>query len=99
MKYNIRKEGSTLFVAVEGELDVRTSPELEENLLPALKGVTEAEIDLEGLYYLSSAGLRVLLAASKAMEEQDGEMTVKNVSEDVMDILKVTGFDNLFTIV
>ena len=97
MKYDITKEGSKLFVTVEGELDVRTSPEFEKALMPALEGITEAEIDLKELYYLSSAGLRVLLEATKIMDKQ-GKMVVRNVTEDVMDILKVTGFDSLFTI-
>ncbi len=97
MKYDIKQEEKTLLVAVEGELDVRTSPEFQDALLPALDGITKAEIDLKDLHYISSAGLRVLLAAAKVMDNQ-GEMTVKNVSEDVMDIFKITGFDELLDI-
>lgn len=97
MTYNMTQEEKTLRVAVEGELDVRTSPEFQDALLPALDGVAELEIDLKDLNYISSAGLRVLLAAAKVMDNQ-GEMVVKNVSEDVMDIFKITGFDELLDV-
>ena len=97
MTYNMTQEEKTLRVAVEGELDVRTSPEFQDALLPALDGVSELEIDLKDLNYISSAGLRVLLAAAKVMDNQ-GEMVVKNVSADVMDIFKITGFDDLLDV-
>ena len=97
MKYDIKREENKLLVKVEGELDVRTSPEFQDALIPALEGITDAEIDLAELVYISSAGLRVLLAATKIMEKQ-GEMNVKNVNEDIMDIFKVTGFDEMLDI-
>ena len=97
MKYNLKQEDTKLIVNVEGELDVRTSPEFEQALLPALSGVKELVIDLEGLEYISSAGLRVLLSAAKVMEDQ-GEMVVKNAGETVMEVFEITGFDDLLNI-
>ncbi len=97
MKFDMNQEGTRLTVNVEGELDVRTSPELEKELMPALEGITEAVIDLKEVTYLSSAGLRTLLSAAKLMDRQ-GKMVVKNVSDDVMEILKITGFDSLLTL-
>ena len=97
MKYNLKQEDTKLIVNVEGELDVRTSPEFEQALLPALGGVKELVIDLEGLEYISSAGLRVLLSAAKVMEDQ-GEMVVKNAGETVMEVFEITGFDDLLNI-
>ena len=97
MKFDMNQEGTRLTVNVEGELDVRTSPELEKELMPALEGITEAVIDLKEVTYLSSAGLRTLLSAAKLMDRQ-GKVVVKNVSNDVMEILKITGFDSLLTL-
>ena len=97
MRFNISQEGVKLICEIEGELDVRTSPDLERELIPALENKTEAVIDLKGVTYLSSAGLRVLLQAAKIMDQQ-GKMTVKNVDEEVMLILQVTGFDSLLNI-
>ena len=97
MRFNISQEGVKLICEIEGELDVRTSPDLERELIPALENKTEAVIDLKGVTYLSSAGLRVLLQAAKIMDQQ-GKLTVKNVDEEVMLILQVTGFDSLLNI-
>lgn len=89
--------GSTLTVAVEGRLDTITAPELETTLKSSLDGVTELIIDIEKLDYISSAGLRVLLSAQKTMNGK-GKMSVRNVSETVMEIFEVTGFSDILTI-
>lgn len=96
---NINKNlnGSQLTVALTGRLDTTTSPELENELNASLEGVTDLVFDLKDLEYVSSAGLRVLLAANKKMVKQ-GSMVVKNVSEDVMEIFDVTGFVDILTI-
>lgn len=63
----------------------------------SLLGVTKLTLDFINLEYLSSAGLRVLLAAQKAMNKQ-GEMVIKNVNETITDIFEVTGFSEVLTI-
>ena len=78
-------------MALEGELDSTNYHELEEALGASLKGVKELVFDFAKLDYISSAGLRVLLTARKAMEKQ-GEMIVINANENVLDIFDVTGF-------
>ena len=90
---NIEKkaDGEKLVIALEGRLDTTTAPQLESELGTCLDGVKELVFDLEKLEYISSAGLRVLLSAMQRMEQQ-GEMVVRNVSSDVMDVLEVTGF-------
>ena len=94
---NIKKEldGATLKVAVEGRLDTTTAPQLEAEL--KLEGVKDLKLDFEKLEYLSSAGLRVILAAQKVMNRQ-GKMTVCNVNETVMEVFEVTGFIDILTI-
>ena len=91
------KNGNALTIALEGRLDTMTSPELEAALNDALIGVEELTFDFEKLEYISSAGLRVLLAAQKTMNRQ-GSMKVKNVNEIVMEIFDVTGFADILTI-
>ena len=94
----IRKEqnGGTLDIAPEGRLDTTTAPELEAEL-KNLEGVTELKFDLAGLEYISSAGLRVLLSAHKAMSPKGG-MKVTNVNEIVKEVFEVTGFSDILTI-
>ena len=96
---NITKnnEGSALNVALEGRLDTTTAPQLEGDLMGALGGVTKLTLDFEKLEYISSAGLRVLLSAQKVMNKQ-GEMTIKNVNDVIMEIFEVTGFTDILTI-
>ena len=91
------KNENALTVALEGRLDTMTAPELEAALKTALEGVEELTFDFEKLDYISSAGLRVLLAAQKTMNNQ-GSMKVKNANEIIMEIFEVTGFADILTI-
>ena len=84
-------------LALEGRLDTNTAPELEEALKNSIEGITELTIDMKGLDYLSSAGLRVLLGAQKTMNKQ-GTMQVTNVNDTIMEIFEVTGFADILTI-
>lgn len=89
--------GSTLTIALEGRMDTTTAPKLEAELKTALDGITELVIDLNELKYISSAGLRVLLAAQKVMNRQ-GSMVIRNANADLMEIFEVTGFCDILTI-
>lgn len=89
--------GSTLNVVLSGRLDTITAPQLEAELTASLDGITELILDFQNLEYLSSAGLRVLLAAQKVMNRQ-GTMTVMHVSDTVHEIFEVTGFIDILTI-
>lgn len=91
-------ENGTLRIALEGRLDTNTAPQLETELKTSLSGVTELELDFSGLEYISSAGLRVLLAAQKTMSRQ-GKMTIRNVNETIMEVFEITGFVEILTIV
>ncbi|MDO5439259.1 MAG: STAS domain-containing protein [Erysipelotrichaceae bacterium] len=86
-----------LCLSLEGRLDSQTSQQLETEMMVALPGVEELTFDMKGLEYISSAGLRVLLVAMKAMAKQ-GKMKLVNVGETVRDILDVTGFSDILTI-
>ena len=90
-------EDSKLTVAVKGRLDTTTAPELEEALQAEMEGLTELELDFSELEYISSAGLRVLLATQKIMQGQ-GTMTVTGVNDIVMEVFEVTGFCDILNI-
>lgn len=97
MKITKYLNGTQLSLVLEGRLDTTTAPELEKELDSALEGVTELIFDMEGLDYLSSAGLRILLGAQKTMKKQ-GSMKVIHVNETIMEIFEVTGFADILTI-
>ena len=96
---NIKKiaDGAALTVALEGRLDTSSSPRLDAELHDSLEGVTSLELDLEGLEYISSAGLRVFLYAYKVMKRQ-GSMKLVHVNDVIMEIFEVTGFSDILTI-
>ena len=86
------KEGSKLMVALSGRLDTSAAPGAQKEIMGSLDGVEELVYDLENLEYISSAGLRILIASLKEMKAKDGTMTLINVSEGVREILDLTGF-------
>ena len=89
--------GSELNVTITGRLDTTTAPQLEAELKQSLTGIEKLVLDFTALEYLSSAGLRVLLAAQKTMNKQ-GEMIIRNVNETINEIFEVTGFIDILTI-
>ena len=97
MKIKITQNDTAKQVALEGRLDTLTAPDLEKELTP-LDGVTDLLIDCKDLEYISSAGLRVLLVAHKAMAQREG-LALTNVNEMVGEVLEVTGFASVLNIV
>ena len=97
---NIQKlvENKSAVFSLVGRLDTVTAPELEQSLKETMPELTDLTLDFAGLEYISSAGLRVLLAAKKVMNKQ-GSMRIKNVAETIMEIFEVTGFSDILTIV
>ena len=89
--------GTELTVTIIGRLDTTTAPQLEAEFKQSITGVEKLVLDFATLEYLSSAGLRVLLAAQKVMNKQ-GEMVIKNVNETINEIFEVTGFIDILTI-
>ncbi len=89
--------GNELTLALEGRLDTMTAPELEQELNSSLDGAESLILDFSKLDYISSAGLRVLLSAHKAMAGKGG-MKVIHVNEIVSEVFEVTGFSDILTI-
>ena len=88
---------NALKLDIVGRLDTSTAPALDAEIKEIGEDVTELVLDLGQLDYISSAGLRVVLATQKKMNKQ-GAMKVVNVNEDVMEIFEITGFSDILTI-
>lgn len=97
MTIDKKANGSELTVTLIGRLDTTTAPALETELKEALDGTEHLILDFAALDYLSSAGLRVILAAQKIMNRQ-GDMVVRNVNDTIAEIFDVTGFSDILTI-
>ena len=92
-----KENGTELVVALEGRLDATTAHELKEALNDSLDAAESLVLDLGGLEYISSAGLRLLLMAHTTMSEKGG-MKLINVGGAVEDVLGVTGFADILNI-
>ena len=89
--------GDAVTLIVSGRLDTQTAPELENELDAVLAGIKELVFDMTGLEYVSSAGLRVILKAQKAMNAQ-GSMKLTGVNDSIMEVFDITGFLDILTI-
>lgn len=92
-----RLNGKKLIVTFNGRLDTTTAPELEKQIRESLDGVEKLVFDFKTVDQVSSAGLRVLSSTQKIMTKQ-GEMVIKNASDEVMDFFEETGFSEILNI-
>ncbi len=97
MKVTKTMNGTTLTAALEGRLDTTTSPELEREMKDELDKAEALIMDLSGLEYISSAGLRLMLSFHKAMAGKGG-MKVVHANEMVMEVFDITGFSDILDI-
>jgi anti-sigma B factor antagonist len=97
MTISKKADGNKLIIFLDGRLDTLTAPDLEKEVQKSLNGVGELIFDFEKLEYISSAGLRVLLAIERMMSDQ-GTMKVINANEIVREVFEVTGFSDIITV-
>lgn len=96
MKLTTEKNGTELTVHLSGEVNVNTAPELATLLDEELPGVQALTLDFAECDYVSSAGLRVLLATFKRMSAAGGSMSFANVGQGLMDVFQMTGLARVF---
>ena len=99
MEINKKLENGTLTINLVGRLDAVTSIELDKELKTSLDGVKELIFDLIQLDYIASAGLRILLKYQKFMDKNGNEMKIKNVKDEVKEVLDMTGFSDFLHII
>ena len=97
MTIEIKRNEDLTIIEVAGRLDTITAPALDKTINEDIDGTKNLVLDLGGLEYISSAGLRVLLAAQKKMQ-RIGSMKVKNVCTSIMEVFEITGFADILEI-
>ena len=85
-------------VAVDGKLTVQTAPDLESAINDIDSQVTDLDIDLANVDYISSAGLRVLVAAQKKVNAASGNMCLLSPNDEVFEVFEMTGLSDIFTV-
>jgi anti-sigma B factor antagonist len=87
-------------VAVRGEIDLFTAPELKQKLTDAIEGgKTRIVVDLTQTTFLDSTALGVLIGAVKRLRTRDGALVIVNVDQNIAKTFEITGLDQIFTIV
>lgn len=98
MTVSIREAGGVHVVALAGELDANTSPLAQQQILPLATDGSRILLDLSGVSFMSSAGLRLLLSTYRQVAAQNGAVALAGLSEDLKDTMSMTGFLSFFTI-
>ncbi len=93
-----KSEGNTLTMELSGRLDTDTASQLDDEVAAMPDMVTSLVLDMDDLEYVASSGLRVLLMATKIMQDRGGECTMTNVPELIEEVFEMTGLTNVFTI-
>jgi stage II sporulation protein AA (anti-sigma F factor antagonist) len=97
MEIQIRKEKNGTIVAVTGKMDAVTAPDYEQRLRQLMdEGEKTFVNDFAGLVYISSAGLRSILATAKALKTVQGRLLFSGVTGPVKDVFEISGFGSLF---
>ncbi len=99
MELMVGDAGEVKIVRIEGKLDTQTSPDAEAQLIRLIDaGARKVVVNLERLAYISSAGLRILLAAAKQLQGSGGELRVCSLSDLVREIFEISGFDSILSV-
>ena len=97
MTIEIKKNATETIIEIVGRLDTITAPTLDKTINEDIADTKNLVLDVKGVEYISSAGLRVLLGAQKKMQKI-GSMKVINVCEAVMEVFEMTGFADILVI-
>lgn len=98
MVINLVKDGNCLTISPVGRLDTNTAPELSASIDENIEGVTDLTFDFKELDYISSAGLRTLLATQKKINSVSGKMVIKNANDIIKEAFEITGFMDILTV-
>jgi anti-sigma B factor antagonist len=95
---NIRTAGDVHVVELQGELDANTSPVAQQQILPLATSGSRILLDMSGVSFMSSAGLRLLLSTYRQVASQGGTVALAGLSEDLKDTMSMTGFLSFFNL-
>lgn len=98
MDIKVFEEGCATVVSICGRLDTVTSPDLEKTVNQLFEEVKTIIFDCEGMDYISSAGLRVVLTTHKKCSEAGGRFVVRNLTNEVKTVFDMTGFSRLLNL-
>ncbi|MCP4716586.1 MAG: STAS domain-containing protein [Deltaproteobacteria bacterium] len=99
MECTVTKQDEAVIVKVTGRMDAVTAPEFEQACVPLIEsGAQLLIVDLAGLEYISSAGLRSILSTAKKLKAVQGQIRFCNLAGMVQEVFSMSGFDTMFTL-
>lgn len=90
--------GNVVTISVKGRIDTTNAQEFETAIISEVKKDVKTVVDFSGIEYISSAGLRALLASHKLSLKEGGTFVLSNINDEVMEVLDITGFSSILTI-
>jgi len=97
MKVDVTKLQEIQVVTIVGEIDGSTAPQAQEQILGLVEPGAKIVLDMTGVTYMSSAGLRMLLVAYRTVTSKSGRVVLVGLSDELKDTMSVTGFLDFFT--
>ena len=98
MEVNVVKAGAVNVVKLAGEIDGKTAPEIQEKVLSLVQPGVKVLLDMSGVPFMSSAGLRMLLSVYRQVTGTSGKVAITGVAEEIRDTMSVTGFLKFFVL-
>lgn len=99
MNLNITTDNNIVIISIEGSIDSKTAGDLQSQIMGKVSETNNVLLDLTKVDYVSSAGLRVLLMIYRQIKTRNGKVILVGVSEEIKDVMSMTGFINFFEIV
>jgi anti-sigma B factor antagonist len=97
MEINVKPVEQVTVIEISGEIDSNTAPQAQERVLPLVQPGAKILLDMSGVEYMSSAGLRMLLSMYRQITRQNGGLVLVGLAEEIKDTMSITGFLNFFT--
>ncbi|MBF0536656.1 MAG: STAS domain-containing protein [Nitrospirae bacterium] len=85
-------------IALDGSIDSNTVPDVQKQVFEGIDGKDKVVIDMKKVSFLSSAGLRMLMLIYRQMKARNGKVVLVSVMEEIVEVMKMTGFINFFVI-
>ena len=97
MDISVELVEEVVLVRIVGDVDGSTAPEAQNQIMPLVQPGSRILLDMSGVPYMSSAGLRMLLSTYRQVANQDGRIALTGLAEELKDTMEVTGFLKFFT--
>lgn len=97
MEIHVKPIGQVTVIEISGDIDSNTAPQAQERILPLVQPGSKVLLDMHGVEYMSSAGLRMLLSTYRQISRGNGGIVLVGLGEEIKDTMSVTGFLNFFT--